>query len=140
MNAKHLRSIPVVLAPLLIPGALSAQDTTATKLAPVVVEVGRGTNKSLLELPFAVTAQTPDSARPGQRHLSIDDAFSTADALLHVLLALAEGQSEAGRSDEQGMWGGTADILEQIIAHVEALHRQAVECSNQCYATAGGAR
>jgi iron complex outermembrane receptor protein len=76
MNAKHLRSIPVVLAPLLIRGsALSAQDTTATKLAPVVVEVGRGTNKSLLELPFAVTAQTPDSARPGQRHLSIDDAL-----------------------------------------------------------------
>lgn len=53
----------------------SAQDTTVAKLEPVVVEVGRGAHRSPLELPFAVTIQTPDSARPGQRHLSLDDAL-----------------------------------------------------------------
>src|SRR3954469_338284 len=52
-----------------------AQDTAATRLQPVVVEVGRGTRKSLLDLPYAVTAQTPDSMRPGQRHLSLDEAL-----------------------------------------------------------------
>lgn len=46
-----------------------------TPLAPVIVEVGRGAGRSLLELPFAVTAQTPDSMRPGQRHLSLDEAL-----------------------------------------------------------------
>ena len=50
-------------------GAL-AQDTAATRLEPVVVEVGRGAHRSPLELPFAVTVQTPDSMRPGQRHLA----------------------------------------------------------------------
>jgi iron complex outermembrane recepter protein len=52
-----------------------AQDTTATQLQPVVVEVGRGTRGSALNLPFAVTVQTPDSSRPGQRHLSLDEAL-----------------------------------------------------------------
>src|SRR3954464_976220 len=52
-----------------------AQDTAATRLDPVVVEVARGARKSLLDLPYAVTAQTPDSLRPGQRHLSLDEAL-----------------------------------------------------------------
>src|SRR5207245_6784161 len=30
---------------------------------------------SLLELPFAVTVQTPDSSRPGQRHLNLDETL-----------------------------------------------------------------
>src|SRR6267378_5043713 len=50
------------------------QDTAATRLAPVVVEVGRG-SRSILQLPFAVTVQTPDSMRPGQRHLSLDETL-----------------------------------------------------------------
>jgi iron complex outermembrane receptor protein len=54
---------------------LSGQDTAATKLEPVVVEIGRGARRSVLELPFAVTVQTPDSARPGQRHLSLDETL-----------------------------------------------------------------
>ena len=53
----------------------AAQDTAVTKLPPVVVEVGRGTRGSTLDLPFAVTIQSPDSARPGQRHLSLDEAL-----------------------------------------------------------------
>ncbi len=52
-----------------------AQDTTAARLEPVVVEVGRGASRSVLELPFAVTVQTPDSMRPGQRHLSLDETL-----------------------------------------------------------------
>jgi iron complex outermembrane receptor protein len=39
------------------------------------VEVGRGTRGSPLLLPFAVSVQTPDSARPGQRHLALDEAL-----------------------------------------------------------------
>ncbi len=55
------------------PGA--AQDTTPTRLAPVVVEVGRGSHGSPLDLPFAMSVQTPDSSRPGQRHLSLDETL-----------------------------------------------------------------
>ncbi len=52
-----------------------AQDTAVTRLEPVVVEVGRGAHRSPLDLPFAVTVQTPDSMRPGQRHLSLDETL-----------------------------------------------------------------
>jgi iron complex outermembrane receptor protein len=52
-----------------------AQDTALTRLEPVVVEVGRGAHRSPLELPFAVTVQIPDSMRPGQRHLSLDETL-----------------------------------------------------------------
>src|SRR5438552_18615921 len=55
--------------------SLFAQDTAATRLEPVVVEVSRGARRSLLELPFAVTVQTPDSSRPGQRHLNLDETL-----------------------------------------------------------------
>src|SRR3954466_2643757 len=76
MKCWCLAAATLVIAPVLSESELAgAQDTTATKLAPVVVEVGRGSHKSLLELPFAVTAQTPDSSRPGQRHLSLDEAL-----------------------------------------------------------------
>ena len=74
------RRLAVVAAATLAPllrgvGELRAQDTTATRLEPVVVEVARGARRSLLELPFAVTVQTPDSTRPGQRHLSLDETL-----------------------------------------------------------------
>src|SRR5690242_1789715 len=52
-----------------------AQDTTATRLEPVVVEVSRGAKRPLLDLPFSVTVQSPDSSRPGQRHLALDEAL-----------------------------------------------------------------
>jgi len=72
---RHLASTlsAVVLAPLA--PRIEAQDTTAARLPPVVVEVGRGSHGSPLDLPFAVSVQTPDSTRPGQRHLSLDDAL-----------------------------------------------------------------
>ena len=52
-----------------------AQDTTAARLEPVVVEVSRGARRPLLDLPFSVTVQTPDSLRPGQRHLALDETL-----------------------------------------------------------------
>jgi iron complex outermembrane receptor protein len=58
-----------------------AQDTAVAKLKPVVVEVGRGEHRSPLELPFAVTVQTPDSMRPGQRHLSLDETLGLIPGL-----------------------------------------------------------
>ncbi len=58
-----------------LPCSSNAQDTTATRLAPVVVEVARGAHRSPLDLPFAVTVQTPDSSRPGQRHLALDETL-----------------------------------------------------------------
>ena len=58
-----------------LPCSTHAQDTTATRMAPVVVEVARGAHRSPLDLPFAVTVQTPDSSRPGQRHLALDETL-----------------------------------------------------------------
>ncbi|HJP61322.1 MAG TPA: TonB-dependent receptor plug domain-containing protein, partial [Gemmatimonadaceae bacterium] len=52
-----------------------AQDTTATRLEPVVIEVSRGARRPLLGLPYSVTVQTPDSQRPGQRHLALDETL-----------------------------------------------------------------
>src|SRR6202158_4700833 len=72
MNSKRLRASALTAASLSLgPARIDAQDTAATRLAPVIVEVGRGTHGSTLDLPFAVTVQTPDSVRPGQRHLSL---------------------------------------------------------------------
>src|SRR3954470_8976512 len=72
--------LPVAIISLLVaadiaPPAARSQDTAATRLAPVVVEVGRGARRSLLDLPYAITVQTPDSTRPGQRHASLDEAL-----------------------------------------------------------------
>src|SRR5690349_7513658 len=62
-------------ATALSPMVTLAQDTTATRLEPVVVEVSRGARRPLLDLPFSVSVQTPDSGRPGQRHLSPDETL-----------------------------------------------------------------
>jgi len=64
-----------MIAIAVLAASARAQDTAVTRLEPVVVEVGRGAHRSPLELPFAVTVQTPDSMRPGQRHLSLDEAL-----------------------------------------------------------------
>jgi len=72
-NALGLAAGMIVFAPL--GNRADAQDTTVAKLEPVVVEVGRGAHTSPLQLPFAVTVQLPDSMRPGQRHLSLDETL-----------------------------------------------------------------
>jgi iron complex outermembrane receptor protein len=82
MNLEY-RRLSVLTAALvtLVAERGGAQDTTATRLAPVIVEVGRGTRGSPLDLPFAVSVQTPDSSRPGQRHLSLDETLSLIPGL-----------------------------------------------------------
>jgi iron complex outermembrane receptor protein len=72
-NALGLAGAMMLFAPFA--NRADAQDTTVAKLEPVVVEVGRGAHTSPLELPFAVTVQVPDSMRPGQRHLSLDETL-----------------------------------------------------------------
>ena len=76
MNAKGLRLAAAGAGFIvLLPRFSQAQDSTATPLTPVVVEVGRGAHRSPLDLPFAVTVETPDSSRPGQRHLALDETL-----------------------------------------------------------------
>ena len=76
MNSRAFTSIAAAGCALAIGSEpASSQDTAATRLEPVVVQVGRGVHRSPLELPFAVTVQIPDSLRPGQRHLSLDDVL-----------------------------------------------------------------
>lgn len=74
MNSGNSGTVAAAMIALLAAEA-HAQDTTVTRLEPVVVEVGRGAHRSPLELPFAVTVQIPDSLRPGQRHLSLDETL-----------------------------------------------------------------
>jgi iron complex outermembrane receptor protein len=64
-----------IVSSVLLADITRAQDTVATQLQPVIVEVARGAHRSPLDLPFAVTVQTPDSARPGQRHLALDETL-----------------------------------------------------------------
>src|SRR5688500_10851492 len=66
-----------MLAVLLIHAlAVQAQDSSVAQLEPVVVEVTRGTRRSPLKLPFAISVMTPDSTRPGQRYLSLDETLA----------------------------------------------------------------
>ena len=50
-----------------------APTTPPTQLAPVKVNVTRDAERSTLELPFAITRVTPDSARPGEPHLALPE-------------------------------------------------------------------
>lgn len=50
-------------------------STPPQRLAPVVVTVTRDAGRSPLDLPFAVTSMNPDSMRPGQRHLALDESL-----------------------------------------------------------------
>src|SRR6476646_8817127 len=75
MNSPSMFALATGVALVTASTVAHPQDTATTRLEPVVVEVGRGAGKSLLDLPYAVTVQTPASMRPGQRHLSLDDAL-----------------------------------------------------------------
>jgi len=52
------------------------QDSVATTLKPVVVTVTRGSGRTVLGSPYAITIVQPDSARPGQRHASVDETLA----------------------------------------------------------------
>jgi iron complex outermembrane recepter protein len=59
----------------------SARDSTA-RLAPVRVEVARDRARSPLELPFAMTIARPDSLRPGQRHLGLEETLALVPGVM----------------------------------------------------------
>lgn len=60
---------------------IAAQGDSAAKLEPVVVTVTRNAERSVLRSPFAITIARPDSARPGQRHASIDEFLAVVPGL-----------------------------------------------------------
>src|SRR5579859_8042845 len=75
MNDRGLRARSFLVGLFFLPASAGAQDTAATTLPPVIVQVGRGARGSPLDLPFAVSVQVPDSTRPGERHLSLDETL-----------------------------------------------------------------
>jgi iron complex outermembrane recepter protein len=58
-----------------VPALLPAQDGPPATLTPVEVTVTREGSRSPLDLPFAISKTRPDSMRPGQRHLSLDETL-----------------------------------------------------------------
>lgn len=77
MTTSRVAVVCAVISTLLAsPSAADAQRDTATRIAPVVVTVARGSGRSILQSPFAITVVEPDSARPGQKHSSIDESLS----------------------------------------------------------------
>ena len=83
LRAARAHAIARQCAPFLLMAAVSVpvtargQDTLpprqATPLPTVQVTIAREAARSTLELPFAVTRTTPDSARPGLAHASLDE-------------------------------------------------------------------
>ncbi|HEY7236927.1 MAG TPA: TonB-dependent receptor [Gemmatimonadaceae bacterium] len=76
LDAVHHLSFPRIgLAALcaLTPAIARAQDSV-TKLPPVVT-ITRDIGRSALDLPFAISETRPDSARPGQTHLLVDQTL-----------------------------------------------------------------
>ncbi len=76
-----LAVLSVALSLALGAARASAQqrDTAArpdtVRLAPVVTTVTRERGRSLLDLPYAISIARPDNARPGQRHLALDETL-----------------------------------------------------------------
>ena len=67
----------LLIAAVSVPATARGQDTLpprqATPLPTVQVTIAREAARSTLDLPFAVTRTTPDSARPGLAHASLDE-------------------------------------------------------------------
>lgn len=60
------------------------QDTAITTLEPVVVTVTRGSGRTILGSPFAISVIRPDSSRPGQRHSAADETLALIPGLTTV--------------------------------------------------------
>lgn len=101
----------LAFAGIAVPVALSAQDTTAHAdtaarvLPAVVTTVSRESARPVLDLPFAISTVRPDSARPGQRHLSIDE---TLFGLPGVTLANRNNPSQDARIAIRGFGARSA--------------------------------
>ncbi len=65
----------------LSPVILKAQQDSAARLDPVIVTVTRDKGQSVLRSPFALSVVHPDSARPGQKHTSIDETLAMVPGL-----------------------------------------------------------
>ncbi|MEO8575665.1 MAG: TonB-dependent receptor [Gemmatimonadales bacterium] len=80
-----LRLLGIFAVVSLVPAfAYSQQDSTPVRLDSVVVTVTRSTGRSVLGSPFAVTIVQPDSTRPGQRHIAIDETLAMIPGLVAV--------------------------------------------------------
>jgi iron complex outermembrane receptor protein len=81
---RHLLAAIVVVAP----AAGAQEDSARVSLEPVVVTVARGSGRSVLGSPFALSVTRPDSMRPGLRQTGVDES-----------LALIPGLSTTGRNN-----------------------------------------
>ncbi|MBA2708233.1 MAG: TonB-dependent receptor [Gemmatimonadaceae bacterium] len=77
----HAVSFVVATASVSLARVATAQDSAATSIAPVVVTVARGSAGSVLDAPFALTVITPDSTRPGGRHVAVDETLALIPGL-----------------------------------------------------------
>ncbi|HEY0242898.1 MAG TPA: TonB-dependent receptor [Gemmatimonadaceae bacterium] len=74
---RYFIALAVALAAFPSARVLPAQnDSAVTTLKPVTVTVTRGSGRTVLGSPFAITIAEPDRARPGQRHGAIDETLA----------------------------------------------------------------
>jgi len=66
------------------PDTAARRADSVARLEAVVVTVTRGSLRSVLSSPFAVSVVTPDSSRPGQRHTAIDESLALIPGLSAV--------------------------------------------------------
>lgn len=71
---KRQAGLLALLVFALAPSARAQQDSVIARLPPVVT-VTRDIGRSALEVPYAITETRPDSARPGQTHLLVDQTL-----------------------------------------------------------------
>lgn len=87
-DCTNLRVVIVATVCTMASGAVRVlpgqQDSAAASLKPVVVTVTRGSGRTVLGSPFAITIAEPDSARPGQRHTAIDESLALIPGLTAV--------------------------------------------------------
>ena len=79
-SCRRRRRLCIILGCLAASPAGAQRDSAAT-LDPVVVTVTRGTVRSVLGSPFALTVTRPDSTRPGQRHSAVDETLALVPGL-----------------------------------------------------------
>ena len=60
------------------------QDSAVTTLKPVIVTVTRGSARTILGSPFAISVVQPDSSRPGQRHSALDETLALIPGVTSV--------------------------------------------------------
>ena len=71
-----LTAAALLAAPATAARAQDSTTTSTTRLPEVEVRATRETARSPLDLPYAITSVWPDSARPGMRHLSLDEMLT----------------------------------------------------------------